>query len=64
VSAHGGWCNVGVDGTPRGPTPVAGIVLPAGSHTVTCTPEGGRTLSTGVRIDADGTTRYAFTLSQ
>ena len=42
VSAHGGWCNVSVDGTPRGPTPVAGIVLPAGSHTVTCTPEGGR----------------------
>ncbi|HTQ46483.1 MAG TPA: serine/threonine-protein kinase [Polyangiaceae bacterium] len=62
VSAHGGWCNVSVDGTPRGPTPVAGIVLSAGSHTVTCTPEGGRTLSTGVRIDADGTTRYAFTL--
>ncbi len=64
VSAHGGWCNVSVDGTPRGPTPVAGIVLSAGSHSVTCTPEGGRTLSTGVRIDADGTTRYAFTLPQ
>jgi serine/threonine-protein kinase len=64
VSAHGGWCNVSVDGTPRGPTPVAGIVLSAGSHTVTCTPEGGRTLSTGVRIDPDGTTRYAFTLPQ
>ena len=64
VSAHGGWCNVSVDGTPRGPTPVAGIVLSAGSHTVTCTPEGGRSLSTGVRIDADGTTRYAFTLPQ
>ena len=64
MSAHGGWCNVSVDGTPRGPTPVAGIVLSAGSHTVTCTPEGGRTMSTGVRIDPDGTTRYAFTLSQ
>jgi serine/threonine-protein kinase len=62
VSAHGGWCNISVDGTPRGPTPVAGIVLPAGPHTVTCTPEGGRTVSAGVRIEADGTTRYAFTL--
>jgi serine/threonine protein kinase len=64
VSAHGGWCNVGVDGTPRGPTPVAGIVLPAGTHTVTCTPEGGRTLSAGVHVDPDGTTRFAFTLPQ
>jgi hypothetical protein len=60
VSAHGGWCNVSVDGTPRGPTPVAGIVLPAEPHTVTCTPESG--WSAGVRIDADGTTWYAFTL--
>jgi serine/threonine-protein kinase len=64
VSAHGGWCNVSVDGTPHGPTPVAGILLPAGPHTVTCTPEGGRTQSAGVHIDADGTTRYAFTLPQ
>lgn len=64
VSAHGGWCNISVDGTPRGPTPVAGIVLSAGSHTVTCTPESGRTLSAGVRVDADGTTRFAFTLPQ
>jgi len=64
VSAHGGWCNVSVDGAPRGPTPVAGIVLPAGSHTVTCSPESGRTMSAGVHIDPDGTTRYAFTLPQ
>jgi serine/threonine-protein kinase len=62
VSAKGGWCNVTIDGTPRGPTPIAGIVLPAGAHAVTCTPEGGRALSQSVRIEADATARFAFTL--
>ncbi len=62
VSAHGGWCNVTVDGAPRGPTPIAGIVLPAGSHTVLCTPEGGKALSASVRVEPDSTARYAFSL--
>ncbi|HEX8792365.1 MAG TPA: serine/threonine-protein kinase [Polyangiaceae bacterium] len=64
VTAHGGWCNVSVDGVAHGPTPVAGIVLPAGSHTITCAPEGGRSQSRVVHVDADGTARVAFTLSE
>jgi serine/threonine-protein kinase len=64
VSAHGGWCNVTVDGTPRGPTPIAGIVLPVGAHAIQCTPEGGKPLSASVRIEADSTARYAFALAQ
>jgi serine/threonine-protein kinase len=64
VSARGGWCNVTVDGTPRGPTPVAGIVLSAGNHSVTCTPEGGRPMGASVNVTADGTARYAFTIPQ
>lgn len=64
VTAHGGWCNVSVDGVARGPTPVAGIVLPAGSHTITCAPESGRSQSRVVHVDADGTARVAFSLSE
>ena len=65
VSARGGWCNLSVDGAGRGPTPVAGIVLPAGTHTVTCTPDGGgRAMSATVRVDPDATARYSFTIPQ
>jgi serine/threonine-protein kinase len=64
VSAHGGWCNVSIDGAPRGPTPIAGVVLSAGTHTVTCTPEGGKTMTAAVRVEADATARYAFTMPQ
>ncbi len=64
VTAHGGWCNVSVDGVARGPTPVAGIVLPAGSHTITCAPESGRSQSRVVHVDADATARVAFTLAE
>jgi serine/threonine-protein kinase len=64
VNARGGWCNVTIDGTPRGPTPIAGVVLPAGSHQVVCTPEGGKPMAASVRVDADSTARYAFSISQ
>jgi serine/threonine-protein kinase len=64
VGAHGGWCNVAIDGAGRGPTPVAGIVLSAGTHTVTCTPEGGgRPQSASVKVEPDATARFSFTLS-
>jgi serine/threonine-protein kinase len=64
VSARGGWCNVTVDGAGRGPTPVAGIQLSAGTHTVTCTPEGGRAMSAAVSVPPDGTARYSFSIPQ
>jgi len=64
VSARGGWCNVSIDGTPRGPTPVAGVVVSAGNHSITCTPEGGKTLSGGVKVEPDGTARYSFQIPQ
>jgi serine/threonine-protein kinase len=64
VSAHGGWCNIGIDGAPRGPTPIAGIVLPAGSHSVTCTPEGGKTMAATVKVEPDATARFAFSIPQ
>jgi serine/threonine protein kinase len=63
VTAHGGWCNVSVDGAAKGPTPIAGVVLSSGTHTVTCTPDGGKTMSATVRVEPDATARYAFTIA-
>jgi serine/threonine-protein kinase len=62
VSARGGWCNVTIDGASQGPTPIAGVALSAGSHVVTCTPEGGKTMSASVRVEADATSRFAFVI--
>jgi serine/threonine-protein kinase len=62
VGASGGWCNVTVDGTARGATPVAGVELPAGTHRLTCTTAEGKTQSATVTVPVDGTARYKFTL--
>jgi serine/threonine protein kinase len=62
VGASGGWCNVTVDGAPRGATPVAGVELPAGAHRVTCTTAEGKTQSATVTVPVDGTARYKFSL--
>jgi hypothetical protein len=65
ISARGGWCNVTIDGSGRGPTPVAGIVVSAGNHSVTCTPpDGGKTMSASVNVPADGVARFAFSIPQ
>jgi serine/threonine-protein kinase len=63
VGASGGWCNVSVDGVPRGATPVAGIELSAGPHRVTCTPGDGKPPQTAtVVVPANDTARQKFTL--
>ncbi len=62
VGATGGWCNVSVDGSPKGPTPLAGIELSSGTHRLTCTSGDGKTLSGTVNVPIDGTARYKFTL--
>ena len=62
VGASGGWCNVTVDGTPRGATPVAGVELSAGSHRITCTTAEGKTQTASVNVPVDGTARYKFSL--
>jgi eukaryotic-like serine/threonine-protein kinase len=64
VGARGGWCNVAIDGAGRGPTPVAGIQVSAGSHAITCTTPEGKTLSASVNVPADGAARYGFTIPQ
>ena len=62
VGAAGGWCNVTIDGAPRGATPVAGVELPAGPHRVTCTTADGKSQQATVVVPADGVARYKFTL--
>ena len=62
VGASGGWCNVTVDGTARGATPVAGLELAAGTHRVTCTTAEGKAQSATVTVPVDGTARFKFTL--
>jgi serine/threonine-protein kinase len=63
VSAAGGWCNVTVDGSAKGPTPVAGIELPAGPHKVTCAAESGPSQTATVVVAPGETARYRFSLA-
>lgn len=62
VGASNGWCDVTVDGAPRGATPVAGLELSAGPHKVTCTTPDGKTHGATVTVVAGETTRYKFAL--
>ena len=64
VGASGGWCNVTVDGTARGATPVAGLDVSAGPHRLGCTAPDGKAQAATVTVAADGTTRYRFTIGQ
>lgn len=62
VAASGGWCNIAVDGAPRGPTPVAGIELSSGNHKVTCTTADGKVQTLPAAITPNGSTRIKFSL--
>jgi serine/threonine-protein kinase len=62
VGASNGWCDITVDGAPRGATPVAGLELSAGPHKVTCTTPDGKTHGATVNVVAGETTRYKFAL--
>ncbi len=60
VDRIGGWCNVEIDGVDRGVTPLAGITLPPGHHTVTCTPPEGKKITSRVVVTSGETARYKF----
>ncbi len=62
VGAAGGWCNVSVDGTPRGATPLAGLELAAGSHSVTCVAPDGTTQTSTAVVQPDAVARVKFNL--
>jgi serine/threonine-protein kinase len=62
VTATPGWCNLMVDGKERGPTPVAGIDLPAGAHQLRCDAPGGKFKTTSVTIQEGATSRIKIAL--
>jgi hypothetical protein len=64
VSATPGWCNLTVDGKERGPTPVAGIDLPAGAHQLRCDAPGGKVKTTSVTIQEGATSRIKIALDE
>ena len=64
VTATPGWCNLSVDGKERGPTPVAGIDLPAGAHQLRCDAPGGKVKTTNVTIQEGATSRIKIALDE
>lgn len=62
VGASGGWCNVSVDGQAKGATPLAGLELPAGNHSVTCVSPEGKSQTSQVAVQPDGVARVKFSL--
>jgi serine/threonine-protein kinase len=62
IAASGGWCDVTIDGSARGATPVAGVELSAGQHRVTCTTQDGASHTATVNVVTDAVTRYKFAL--
>jgi serine/threonine-protein kinase len=62
IGTNGGWCDVTIDGSPRGVTPLAGLELSAGAHRVTCSTPEGHTQAAVVVVSPESTTRYKFTL--
>jgi serine/threonine-protein kinase len=59
VGAKGGFCNVTVNGTSYGPTPVEAVV-PAGTVKVSCKPQTGASMSQAVKVGAGETGRVSF----
>ena len=62
VGASGGWCNVSVDGQSKGATPLAGLELSAGNHSVTCVSPEGKAQTSQVSVQPDAIARVKFTL--
>ena len=62
IGATNGWCAITIDGKDRGPTPIAAIDLPAGSHPITCKAPSGKTRTTTVTVPEGAATKYTFAL--
>ena len=59
VGAKGGYCNVSINGSPAGPTPVQ-MSVPSGSVRVSCTPPGGSAMSQSVTVGEGQTVPVFF----
>lgn len=63
VGAKGGFCNVTINGTSYGPTPVEAVVS-AGTARVSCKPANGPAMSQSVQVEAGGTARVSFKVEE
>jgi serine/threonine-protein kinase len=64
VTASPGWCNLTVDGTYRGPTPIASIDLAAGAHQLRCDTPNGKVKTSTVTIADGATSRIKIALDE
>jgi eukaryotic-like serine/threonine-protein kinase len=61
VASSGGYCaNVSVGGRSVGPTPVAGISVPAGPVSIVCTTADGRRIGSGAQVKSGQTSRVTI----
>jgi serine/threonine-protein kinase len=63
VGAKGGFCNVTVNGTSYGPTPIEAVV-PSGSVRVSCKPANGPAQSQTVNVGPGDTARVSFKIEE
>lgn len=63
VASRGGFCsNVIVGGRSVGPSPVAGISVPAGPVSIVCKTGDGRTIGSGAQVKSGQTSRVTITI--
>jgi hypothetical protein len=63
VASRGGYCtNVVVGGRSVGPTPVAGISVPAGPVGISCRTADGRTIGSGTVVKNGEVSRVTITI--
>jgi serine/threonine protein kinase len=64
IAAATGWCNVTIDGIPRGPTPIASLELSSGPHQLVCTAANGRSRTSMVIVPEGGATNRVKVVSE
>ncbi|MBX3185382.1 MAG: protein kinase [Labilithrix sp.] len=64
VTASPGWCALTVDGKDRGPTPVAGLDLPPGTHHLRCETPSAKVKTATVHLVDGATSKHKFTFDE
>lgn len=64
VTAAPGWCTLSIDGNNKGPTPIAGVDLPAGAHQLRCDVPNGKPRTASITIQDGATSKYKFALDE
>ncbi|MCA9584600.1 MAG: protein kinase [Myxococcales bacterium] len=62
VSATPGWCNLSIDGAPKGPTPITPMEIAAGPHALRCETSSGKVHTATVQVPSGATAKHRFAL--